>query len=126
MNTNRKIRLADSIVAISLCLLLVATLSGSAAFAQDRQQTKTLTGTVMDHSEAPIQGAVVYLKNTKTLAVKSYISNQDGGFQFHGLSPNVDYEVHAESNGQRSSTRSVSSFDSKSKVEMTLKIDVKK
>ena len=93
---------------------------------KDRDQSRTLQGTVVDKAEEPLPGSVVYLKNTKTLAVKSFISDDAGGFRFPALSPNVDYEVYAEFNGQRSATKTLSSFDSRTSVQMQLKIDVKK
>jgi|SRR3954465_4908310 hypothetical protein len=96
-----------------------------AAFAKEKDQSKDVNGKVLSKADAPIKGAVVYLKNTKTLAVKSYISDDAGAFHFHALSPNVDYEVYAEFNGQRSGTKTVSSFDSRTTVEMTLKVDTK-
>jgi len=89
-------------------------------------QTKTLTGTVVAEGDAPLPQSVVYLKNMKTLAVKSFIADENGGFRFYALSPNTDYQVYAEYNGQRSGTKTVSGFDSKTKVEMTLKVEVKK
>jgi|SRR5712675_1797329 len=93
---------------------------------KDRDQSRTLTGTVVDKEENPLSGSVVYLKNTKTLAVKSFIADDSGGFRFTALSPNADYEVYAEFNGQRSSTKTLSSFDSRPSVQLQLKIDVKK
>ena len=93
---------------------------------KDRDQSRTLTGTVVDKEENPLSGSVVYLKNTKTLAVKSFIADESGGFRFTALSPNADYEVYAEFNGQRSSTKTLSSFDSRPSVQLQLKIDVKK
>jgi len=93
---------------------------------KDRDQSRTLQGTVVDKAEDPLPGSVVYLKNTKTLAVKSFIADDAGAFRFPSLSPNVDYEVYAEFNGQRSATKTLSSFDSRTSVQMQLKIDVKK
>lgn len=94
--------------------------------ATEKDQQKTLNGSVLNQDDAPLSGAVVFLKNTKTLSVKSFISDNSGGFHFNSLSPNVDYQVYAEFNGQRSGTKTVSSFDSKTSLQMTLKIDVKK
>ena len=94
--------------------------------AAEKDTSKTITGTVVGSNEAPLSDAVVYIKNTKTLAVKSYITDDAGGFRFLALSPNVDYELHAEFNGQRSSTRTISAFDPKTNVSITLKINTKK
>jgi hypothetical protein len=69
---------------------------------------------------------VVYLLNVKTQAVKTYIADDAGNYRFSGLDPNVDYEVHAEHEDMTSSTRTVSSFDSRRDVEMVLKLSHKK
>ena len=125
-------------------LVLGGTILGAAAFAlmprghaatvdpepitqkdKDNQQ-KSLTGNVVSSDDAPLPQSVVYLKNMKTLAVKSFIADDAGNFRFFALSPNTDYQVYAEYNGQRSGTKTVSGFDSKTKVEMTLKVEVKK
>ena len=92
----------------------------------EKERVKNVSGSVLDKAEAPLSGAVVYLKNTKTLAVKSFISNDQGQFRFNALSPNTDYELYAEFNGTRSGTKTISSFDSKTDVVMTLKVDVKR
>lgn len=126
-------------------LVLGGTILGAAAFAlmprghaatvdpepiaqkdNEKNQLKNVTGNVVSADDAPLPQSVVYLKNMKTLAVKSFIADEAGAFRFFALSPNTDYQVYAEYNGQRSGTKTVSGFDSKVKVEMTLKIDIKK
>jgi Carboxypeptidase regulatory-like domain len=84
---------------------------------------RVITGTVVNDKEQPISGAVVYMKNTRNLAVKSYITDGKGSFRFTGLSPNADFEIYAESNGKRSATKTFSVFDSRKQVDFTLKID---
>ena len=105
-------------------VLAAAPRLGAQTQVAEKERVKNVTGTVMDKGEKPLGGAVVYLKNTKTLAVKSFISQDNGEFRFNALSPNVDYEIYAEFNGARSSIKTISSFDSKMNVAMTLKIDV--
>ena len=58
--------------------------------------------------------------------MRSYISDDQGNYRFSGLDPNVDYEIYAEKNGEKSATRTVSSFDSKKDIVINLKIDRKK
>jgi protocatechuate 3,4-dioxygenase beta subunit len=89
-------------------------------------QLKTLHGSVIDKDENPVSAAVVYLKNVKSQAVKTYITDDSGNYRFSGLDPNVDYELHAEHNDLTSSTRTVSSFDSRRDIEVTLKLSKKK
>lgn len=86
------------------------------------QHTRTLTGRVFDRQDQPLSKAIVYLKNTKSLAVKTYIADPDGSYRFPALSPNVDYEVYAEHNGARSDTKTVSAFDNRKVVNITLRV----
>jgi len=104
--------------------LLAAPTAGATAVVQrgEQNEARTLTGRVVDDREQPLQKAIVYLKNTKNLAIKTYISEPDGSFRFSGLSSNIDYEVYAEHEGARSDTKTLSGFDSRRQVSMTLKL----
>ena len=87
-----------------------------------RVTTRLLTGSVLDKSDAPVANAVVYLKNTKSLAVKTVIAGNDGAFRFPELSPNVDYEVYAQRDGKKSDTKTLSQFDDRTKANIVLRI----
>jgi hypothetical protein len=80
----------------------------------------------MDKTESPLASAVVFLKNTRSNAIRSYISDSEGNYRFSGLDPNIDYEIHAEKDGAQSNTRTISSFDSKKEIVVNLKLDKKK
>jgi Carboxypeptidase regulatory-like domain len=104
-------------------LLAVPTARASAVIQRGSQgEARTLIGHVFNDREQPLQKAIVYLKNTKTLAIKTYISEADGAFRFSGLAPNIDYEVYAEHEGGRSDAKTLSGFDSRREVNVTLKI----
>jgi Carboxypeptidase regulatory-like domain len=85
-------------------------------------QLRVVHGTVINKDENPMPAAVVYLKNLKTLAVKTYIADETANYRFSGLDPNVDYEIYAESKGMVSSTRTISNFDTRRDLELTLKL----
>ncbi len=109
------------------CLMLL--LCGSIAAAQNAKhetQLRTVSGTVMDKSENPLPGSVVFLKNLRTNAVSSRFADSDGKYKFTGLDPNVDYEVHAELNDEKSAPKTMSSLDSRKELTLNLKIDRKK
>lgn len=89
---------------------------------RETSQLRTITGHVFDRQEQPVTKAVVYLKNTKTLAIKTYISEPDGSYHFPALAPNVDYEIYAESQGARSDTKTLSAFDDRKLVNINLHI----
>jgi hypothetical protein len=88
---------------------------------KDKQQGRLLFGKVLDQHDNPVVNAIVYVTNTRTHAVKTYIIGQDGTYRFPGLST-VDYEVYAQYNGHKSDTKSVSQFDDRSEVYIDLKI----
>ena len=87
--------------------------------------TRLLTGKVLDHADSPLPNAVVYLTNTRTRTVKTYIVSQDGSYRFPSLQPNIDYEVYAQYNGRKSDNKTVSQFDDRPQVSINLKIDTK-
>jgi len=91
-----------------------------------RVTSRTLTGTVFDKSDKPVANAVVYLKNTKTLMVKTSFAQNDGTYRFPELSPNIDYDVYAEKDGQKSKTKTLSQFDDREKANINLQINTKK
>ena len=68
----------------------------------------------------------MYLQNTRTQVVKTYITDDKGNYRFSALSPNVDYQVRAEYQGHKSDTKTVSSFDSRNNVVIHLKINMAK
>ena len=96
----------------------------AAAVAQTRAPVqRTVHGKVEDKNGAPIKGAVVYLQDSRSSAVKSAISEDDGSYRFVQLSQNTDYTLWAKADGKKSKTKSISSFDSKNDYEIGLTID---
>lgn len=87
---------------------------------------RTVVGVVRDRSGAPIQGAVVYLKDARSLAVKSFLSDADGRFHFRQLSMTTDYDLWAELHGDRSKIRRISQFNSKPDLNYRLKVNTGK
>lgn len=103
----------------------------SAAFAQEKKRkgedtTRSVAGVVTTTEESPAIGAVVQLKNTKTLQIRSFITKENGSYYFHELSPDVDYELKADFQGSSSPTKTLSSFDSRRNATINLKLNPKK
>ena len=96
-------------------------------FGRDTKKDKTrlLTGKVLDGGDNPLPNAVVYLTNTHTRSVKTYIVGPDGAYRFPALQPTIDYEVYAQYNTRKSGTKTVSQFDDRQQVYISLKIDTK-
>jgi Carboxypeptidase regulatory-like domain len=117
-------------VAALLLLVLGVVAAASPSYSKDKDKDKNavgrmLTGKVLDRHDNPLPDAVVYLSNTRTHAVKSYIVGADGAYHFPELSPNIDYEVYAQYKGQKSDTKTVSQFDDRKTANIILRIDTK-
>jgi len=107
-----------------LAMMALATMP-SLAKDKDTIPGRLLTGKVLDHRDNPLPNAVVYVTDTRTRAVKTYIVGADGLYRFPALSANVDYEVYAQLDGKTSDTKRVSQFDDRKVVYVVLKIDTK-
>jgi len=110
-------------------LVLALSFFAVVGVAQDKKheaQLRTVRGVVADKSDNPLSGSVVFLKNVRTNSVRSSYTDDTGNYRFSGLDPNADYELHAEKEGAKSPTRTVSSFDSRKDIVLNLKIDKKK
>lgn len=116
---------------LGLALALLPTLAaGLLAQGRDKEKDRDLAvrsvqGSVSDPDGGLVEGAVVHLKNTKTLQIRSFITRQDGTYAFHGLSTNVDYQLKAEHRGSSSDVRTLSVFDPRRKAVINLKLNKK-
>ena len=117
-NTHRRV------LALGATLVVAA----GSLLAQPRREdtnTRSVSGQVVDESNAPAPKAVVQIKDTKTLQVRSFITQQDGNYHFAGLSTNVDYEIRADRDGVSSGTKTLTVFDSRKNATVNLKLDKK-
>jgi hypothetical protein len=114
------------VMALMIVTLVVA-VATLPVYAKDKSGDagRLLTGRVVNSSDAALPDAVVYLANTRTRAVKTFIVGKDGMYRFPALSPNVDYEVYAQYKDSKSDTKTVSQFDTRPTVNINLKIDSK-
>jgi hypothetical protein len=90
------------------------------AVAQNTQ--RSVQGRVVNASDTPIPGAIVYLSNARTMTVESYITQQDGAYRFEQLAPDDDYKLWAQVDGRKSKVKTLSSFDDRSVFHVILKI----
>ncbi len=101
----------------------------SSAFAQGKkkgeEQNRSVQGVVTSPEDRAVAGAVVQLKNLKSLEIRSFITKENGNYYFHGLSPDIDYELKADYPGASSGTKTLSSFDSRKEATINLKLNKK-
>jgi hypothetical protein len=110
------------LVSYSAALVALLAVLLPVARAQDEFGIKNLQGKVLSGKDAPISGAIVYLQNSRNNDVKSFISTSNGSYRFADLSADTDYTVWAAYHGKKSSTREVSSFDTRKQVYIDLHI----
>jgi Carboxypeptidase regulatory-like domain len=118
-----------AVLVLSLATVFSAPVMAAPAqlFGRESKQDKTrlLTGKVLDGNDNPLPNAVVYLTNTHTRSIKTYIVGPDGAYRFPALQPSLDYEVYAQYNNRKSGTKTVSQFDDRTQVYISLKINTK-
>ena len=109
------------------CVFAVAlgTVATAAPDKKEKNVGRLLLGKVLDQGDNPLPDAVVYLTNTRSRTIKTYIVGQDGTFRFPALSTAIDYEMYAQYKGRKSDTKSLSQFDDRSQVYMDLKVDTR-
>jgi hypothetical protein len=108
-----------------IAAVLLVMMMATAMFAQKKEKNlteKSVSGIVTDAGGNPIPGAVVQLKNMKTLQVRSFIAKEKGDYYFHSLSADADYQLQAQANGKESSSRTVSTFDSHPEVVINFQV----
>ena len=82
-----------------------------------------MDGEVVDKGGAPLPGAVVYIEDTKSMTIKSYLTDDKGHYHFAQLSLTTDYDLWAKLNEAHSKTKHISSFNSKPDLDYTLKVE---
>src|ERR1700676_5526482 len=122
---NRKQSVIRALIVACALLLSLSAVLGTAADKKDKTVGRLLFGKVLDPQDNPLPDAIVYVTNTRTRAVKTYIVGPDGTYRFPALSTAVDYEVYAQYNGHKSDTKSVSQFDDRSQVYVDLKVNTR-
>jgi hypothetical protein len=125
--TNRGVNVLSLFRSLALTALVsFSPLSPFVLHAQDKRGFETaaraVSGVVSDSAGKPAAGAVVLLKNTKTLQVRSYVTKDDGTYRFLGLSSNDTYELRAQRNGSSSGSKTLSQFDSHKEAQINLKL----
>jgi hypothetical protein len=89
------------------------------------QSIRNVQGVVTLPNGSPAEGAVVQLKNLKTLQVRSFITQEKGTYQFQNLPTTIDFELRADFKEFASDKRSLSVFDKRLDAIVNLKLEPK-
>jgi hypothetical protein len=85
--------------------------------------TRIVQGLVLNADEKGVSGAVVQLKDMRTLQIRSFISQENGGYHFSELKLDNDYQLKADFSGASSGWKTLSVFDTRKEPVMNLKLD---
>jgi hypothetical protein len=110
--------------AFFLAIVLICVPGGVAQKKKD-PATRSVAGVVTTQDDKFVVGAVVQLTDTKTKQVRSFYTQEHGDYYFHGLSPDIEYEITASYKGATSRTRTLSVFDSRKDAVVNLKLNPK-
>jgi hypothetical protein len=83
---------------------------------------RSVEGRVLTPSGTIVAGAVVQIKDSKTLQIRSFITQTDGRYRFYGLNSNSEYQLMAEKNGSSSGIKTLSMFANRNKAVIDLKM----
>jgi hypothetical protein len=111
---------------VAMALIVSVGLFGQAQTRKEKREEAKLRsamGVVVDAQDQPASGAVVQLKDMRTLQVRSFITQADGAFHFSGLRPDIDYQVTAKSGDMTAAPRTLSIFDSRKEAIINFKLD---
>jgi hypothetical protein len=129
MNRRRTKTTSNSLLTKSLLLLTLAAACCSLLSAQSKNKkdedtgTRTVQGLVQNAEDMPVVGAVVQLKDMRSLQIRSFVTQDDGKYHFNGLKTEVDYQVKAVYNGMTSAAKTVSLFDTRKIATLNLKLE---
>lgn len=83
---------------------------------------RTVSGTVLDANSAAVADATVFLQDQKTKTIRSYTTPPNGRFYFAQVNMTDNYDLWAEKNKQKSDTKVISSWDTRTAFVINLKL----
>ena len=110
---------AGCVILVLVCCGLLGQQRGS----KEDTNTRSVRGIVTDSAGHPVAQAVVQLKDTKTLQIRSFITEPDGSYHFAGLSPDVEYELKADHDGASSPKKTLDVFNTRKTATINLKLN---
>jgi hypothetical protein len=118
----KSIRILSS-AALALLLLTGAQAQETRKEKREAATERMVQGTVTDKADKFVNGAVVELKDMRSLQVRSFITQQNGEYHFSGLKIDNDYEILGRFTGMTSGWKTLSVFDTRKVPVINLKLD---
>jgi hypothetical protein len=108
---------------LTISLILSLVVFTALVLGQSGDSLRAVEGTVQDSSGAPVNGAIVQLKDTKSLQIRSFITRDNGTFLFQGIKKSVEYELKAKHKNKESKPKLLTIFDDRQRANIDLKIE---
>jgi hypothetical protein len=122
----KSIRIAVICVSAALCVSPAYSQGKTRAEKRAEANMRSVTGQVTGVDDMPAVGAVVQLKDMRTLQVRSFITQTDGTYHFYELKGDVDYQLTAHSGDNTTPPKTLSVFDSRKEAILNFKLEAKK
>lgn len=114
---------------LAVVAVLGAPASGQKKSREERREeanSRSAMGVVTGADDMPAAGAVVQLKDMRTLQIRSFITQADGTYHFYNLKADVDYQLTARSGDATAAPRTLSVFDTRKEAILNFKLENKK
>jgi hypothetical protein len=111
-----------------MALILSAGLLAQKKTREERREeanSRAVQGLVTGADDLPASGAVVQLKDMRTLQIRSFITLTDGMYHFSGLRADIDYQLTAKSGEMSAGPRTLSIFDNRKEAILNFKLEKK-
>ncbi|HEV2201786.1 MAG TPA: carboxypeptidase-like regulatory domain-containing protein [Bryobacteraceae bacterium] len=114
---------------LAVVAVVGAPASGQKKSREERREeanSRSAMGVVTGADDMPAAGAVVQLKDMRTLQIRSFITQSDGTYHFYNLKADVDYQLTARSGDATAAPRTLSVFDTRKEAILNFKLENKK
>ena len=118
-------RLAAAAVVCLLGVPVAAAQKQTRAEKREEANSRSVQGLVVDAANSPAVGAVVQVKDMRTLQVRSFITQNDGAYRFFSLKMDTDYQLTAKHGELSAGPRSLTVFDNRKEAIINFKLENK-
>lgn len=122
----KSVRIAVICMGAALCAIPAHSQGKTRAEKRAEANMRSVTGQITGTDDMPAVGAVVQLKDMRTMQVRSFITQADGTYHFYELKMDVDYQLSARSGDATAPAKTLSVFDSRKEAVLNFKLEMKK
>lgn len=118
----RRAARASGVIGLLVCCAVFGQRRDQRKDTNEDTNTRAVQGIVRDSSGHPVAKAVVQLEDTKSLQIRSFITESDGSYHFAGLSTNVEYTLKASYDGASARKKNLGVFNTRKVATIDFKL----